>query len=111
MTPLTFKQICDNGWLYTDIQAEEMLKSKDFTLIHDFGEDKKFLIYKPTSWLEAGLVLAPYIPVMITSELTRISPEMASRYIQTTVNSNLFTSINISTDLQFTPPTMTNERV
>ena len=43
-----------NNWLFSDDDAEKLLKSNEYKLIADYGKDEKFILY------------IPYVPLLIT---------------------------------------------
>jgi hypothetical protein len=57
----------------------------------------QFIAFKGESFLEAGYVYAPYIPVMATQTIVESSflpsEKIKSRYAMTQINSNLYSTI------------------
>ena len=108
MTPLSWQMIEENEWLYTDIQAEEILQSSEFILLHDFGKDQKLILYKPLTLFGH---LIDFQPATIGRG------QVFERYGDVEINPANYGTVTISGDISitgngnidFTPPTLNRE--
>lgn len=102
MTPLSYQMIEENGWLYTDIQAEEILQSSEFILLHDFGKDKKFILFKPSQ--VTGQIYLRYNQELIDQDYyltVRTNPELVERYSTTTINPDYFGTVTFTGNVTY----------
>ena len=62
-----------------------------------FDEDGNPLFYKTQTYMEAGFIFVPYIPLI--EEPTEFKPRrsLRSRYARTTVNNNYFEIVTVGT--------------
>jgi hypothetical protein len=76
----------------------ELITKSSTYLIHDFisGKNKpNYIGFKGTSFIEAGYIFAPYIPMVLEGEFEP-RRSLASRYATKVVNSDFYSRITIN---------------